>query len=145
MSLKEKWCEGPSTYLGVMTNGFPNLLMVAGPQSVSGSTNYPPAIEMGVGWVTDLLSRALDKGVTRIEADAQAEEMWTEEVARMQDRMPFSKVTSWFTGYNPNAGEGASPFRYNAYWGGAPKYAKFLREAAESDYSHIQMDRDVAG
>lgn len=138
-SLKEKWRDGPSTYLGVMTHGFPNLLMVAGPQSVSGSTNYPPAIEAGVAWVTGLLSRALDAGATRLEAGAEAEATWVEEVARMQDRMPFSKVKSWFTGYNPNAGEGASPFRYQAYWGGAPKYAKFLKEAVDNDYSQIAI------
>ena len=45
--LSDKWRDGPSTYLGILTKGFPNMLMVAGPQSASGSTNYPRAIEGG--------------------------------------------------------------------------------------------------
>ena len=52
-TLAEKWRDGPSTYFGLMTHGFPNLLMVAGPQSVSGSTNDPRAIESGVDWVKE--------------------------------------------------------------------------------------------
>ena len=47
-TLAEKWRDGPSTYFGVLVNGFPNMFMVAGPQSVSGSTNFPRAIETGV-------------------------------------------------------------------------------------------------
>ena len=43
LTLAEKWKNGPSTYFGMLTHGFPNLLMVAGPQSVSGSTNFPRA------------------------------------------------------------------------------------------------------
>ena len=62
ITLSDKWREGPSTYLGVLSHGFPNLLMVAGPQSVSGSTNYPRAIESGVNWVTGLLKHAMDSG-----------------------------------------------------------------------------------
>ncbi|MDW3216873.1 MAG: NAD(P)-binding domain-containing protein [Ilumatobacteraceae bacterium] len=38
--LADKWADGPSTYYGLLTNGFPNLCMVAGPQSVSGSSNF---------------------------------------------------------------------------------------------------------
>ena len=67
------WKDGPVTYLGVLAHGFPNLLMVAGPQSVSGSTNFPRAIEVGVDWVTDLLQHARERGVTRLEAGAEAE------------------------------------------------------------------------
>ena len=47
VALADKWRDSPRTYLGVLTHGFPNL-PVAGPQSVSGSTNFPRAIETGV-------------------------------------------------------------------------------------------------
>jgi cation diffusion facilitator CzcD-associated flavoprotein CzcO len=122
-----------------MTTGFPNMLMVAGPQSVSGSTNYPQAIETAAEWVTDLLDNALTNGKTRLEASPAGETMWQREVQQMQDMMPFSKVQCWFTGFNPNAKKGASQFRYNAYWGGAPKYRKFLEDGAEN-YAEIAMD-----
>ena len=63
----------PTTYLGVMVNGFPNMLMVAGPQSVSGSTNYPRAIEVCVDWIGALLEHARTAGLSRLEADVDAE------------------------------------------------------------------------
>ena len=71
--LAEKWRDGPSTFFGLMTRRFPNLLMVAGPQSVSGSTNFPRAIEGGVDWVARFLEHVRSRGVTRFEASAQAE------------------------------------------------------------------------
>ena len=42
LKLRDKWSDGPSTFLGVFVNGFPNFLMPSGPQSGSASTNYPP-------------------------------------------------------------------------------------------------------
>ncbi len=137
--LNDKWRDETSTYLGTMTRGFPNMLMVAGPQSVSGSTNYPQAIETGVEWVTALLRHTLAGQHTRIEASQAGEDFWNAEVAFRQDQMPFSKVRSWFTGYNPNAAAGASDFRYNNYWGGVPKYRKFLQDAADEHYSQVEF------
>lgn len=139
-SLHEKWQDGPSTYLGVLTHGFPNMLMVAGPQSVSGSTNYPRAIEAGVNWVTDLLKHTLDRGHTRLEASAEAQREWQEEVVRTQERMPFRKSKSWFTGYNSNVeGHEAGRIRYQAYWGGGPRYKAFLDQSTEERYQRIDL------
>ena len=38
-SLRDKWADGPVTYLGLLVSGFPNLLMISGPQTAS--TNFP--------------------------------------------------------------------------------------------------------
>ena len=53
--LTDKWRDEPATYLGTMASGFPNLLMIAGPQSGSASTNFPRAIETHVDWITGLI------------------------------------------------------------------------------------------
>lgn len=140
-TLKEKWQDGPSTYNGVLTHGFPNMIMVAGPQSVSGSTNYPRAIETGVEWVTNLIKHLSEHGFTRVEADADAEATWQEEVIQAQERMPFRQSKSWFTGYNSNVeGHGAGQIRYQAYWGGAPRYRSFLEQSAEEGYRDIKIE-----
>lgn len=138
--LREKWRDNPSTYLGVLTHGFPNLLMVAGPQSVSGSTNFPRAIETGVDWVMQLLAHARERGVTRLEAQEAAEHDWGESVRRAQDRLLLRNSQGWFTGYNANVpGHEAGKTRYVAYWGGGPKYAARLKEIADSGFSGIDM------
>ena len=136
-SLSDKWANDTRTYLGLLNHGFPNLLMVAGPQSVSGSTNYPRAIEYAVDWITTLLLQARRAGVTRVEATLEAEQEWVATVAQAQERMPFSQVRSWFTGYAP---DNFSKPRHNAYWGGGPRYRQHLRNVEENAYNTIRMD-----
>ena len=138
--LGDKWRHGPSTYLGIFTHGFPNLLMVAGPQSVSGSTNFPRAIEGTVNWVTELLASAFDGGVTRLEAQAEAENDWVDAVVRAHEKLLARRSQGWFTGYNSNvAGHEAGTVRYQAYFGGGPKYAAILAEAARDGYPAIDL------
>lgn len=139
-TLRDKWRDNPATYSGVLTHGFPNFLMVAGPQSVSGSTNYPRAIETGVDWVTGLLKHAFAEGVTRIEATEEAEADWGEQVRKVQHRMLFDKGRGWFTGYNSNVpGHEAGKVRYQAYWGGAPKYTAWIKAIADNGYPGIDL------
>ena len=139
-SLREKWKDVTSTYVGLLTSGFPNLLMIAGPQSVSGSTNFPRAIETGVEWVTELLEHARAHGIERIEAEPQAEREWVEEVIAAHERLLFRRSKGWFTGYNPNiAGRGEGTVRYHAYFGGAPRYKDRITSIAEAGYAGISM------
>jgi cation diffusion facilitator CzcD-associated flavoprotein CzcO len=140
VALRDKWRDSPSTYLGVLTHGFPNLLMVAGPQSVSGSTNFPRAIETGVDWLTSLLQHALDNGCTRIEARAEAEQEWVAEVQRAHERLLFRRSKGWFTGYNSNVeGHQEGKVRYQAYFGGVPRYTDVINRAAAEGYPAIDL------
>ena len=141
VTLREKWQAGPVTWHGLMTHGFPNLLFVAGPQSVSGSTNFPRAIEKAVEWVSDLLDHARTHGLTRLEVEQAAEEEWGEEVARAYDRLLLKKSKGWFTGYNSNiAGHQAGTVRHQAYFGPGPRYAAMIRKAAEDGYPRLALD-----
>ena len=82
-----------------------------------------------------LLQYALANGHTRIEADADAEAEWVQEVMRAHERMLFRRSKGWFTGYNSNvAGHEAGTVRYQAYFGTAPKYNALLAEAVASGY-----------
>src|SRR3954469_17860658 len=63
--LFDKWKDGPSTFLGMLTHGFPNLLMPTGPQGASATTNFPRGIETGVNWCTELMRYMWARGATR--------------------------------------------------------------------------------
>jgi len=139
-TLREKWSQGPSTYLGVLATGFPNMLMVAGPQSVSGSTNFPRAIETGVDWITGMLEYARSHGHRRIEAATDAEQGWQQEVVAAHERLLLRGSKGWFTGYNSNvAGHDSGLIRYQAYFGGVPRYTKKINEVAASGYSGVSF------
>ncbi len=140
VSLRDKWKDSPTTYLGVLCHGFPNLLMVAGPQSVSGSTNFPRAIETGVNWVTALLDHVREGGHTRVEPQADAEEKWVAEVQRAHERMLFRRSKGWFTGYNSNVeGHNDGRVRYQAYFGGAPRYTTVIDRATADGYPALEL------
>ena len=140
VTLGDEWRDGPSTYVGVLAHGFPNMLMVAGPQSVSGSTNFPRAIETGVDWITDLLEHARANDIVRIEAQAGAEAEWRQIVNESYERLLLRDSKGWFTGYNSNvAGHADGNRRLQAYFGGAPRYRVKIDEIAASGYTGIDL------
>ncbi len=137
--LADKWKDGPSTYLGMLVHGFPNLIMLAGPQSGSASTNFPRGIETCVNWISDFLDDVWERGDTRIEPTAEAEADWTEHVKKMYSTMLMRKAKSWFTGYNSNVeGHEHGKIRYFVYNGGAPKYVNKINEIAHEGYRSIE-------
>ena len=136
--LRDKWSDGPSTYLGMLVHGFPNFLMPSGPQSGSASTNYPRGIETGVNWCTKLVNYMWDHGHTRADPALEAQDRWTEHVKQMYSAMLMRKAKSWFTGYNSNVpGHEHGKIRYFVYNGGAPKYVSQINEVAENGYEGI--------
>ncbi len=137
--LRDKWADGPVTYLGLLVSGFPNLIMLAGPQSAA--TNFPRGAELAVDWATPLIEYMREHGHRRFDAEETAEAEWVEHVKEMYQGLLLRKAKSWITGYNSNLdGHEYGKTRYNIYNGGGPKYAQRLREVATSNYEGITFD-----
>src|SRR5262249_39585558 len=133
LRLKEKWAEGPRTYLGLQVAGFPNMLTLVGPHNAATFCNIPRCIEQNVEWVTDLL-RYMDRhGYTRVEPSAAAEDAWTQHVHESAARLLLLEVDSWMTGVNRNV-PGRQQRTFMAYAGGAPKYREKCDEVAARGY-----------
>jgi len=144
IKLADQWRDGPSTFLGMMVHGFPNLLMPTGPQSGSASTNFPRGIENGVGWCMGLLEHIRRRGYTRAEPTAEAQARWTAHVTKMYAIMLMRKAKSWFTGYNSNIpGHEHGKTRYLVYNGGTPKYVAAITDVAQKGYEGIVFDADA--
>jgi cation diffusion facilitator CzcD-associated flavoprotein CzcO len=136
--LREKWADGPITYLGVMIGGFPNLLMVMGPQTAA--ANFPRSAEQSVDWVTPFLEYMWTHGYQRFDVEEAAEAAWFEHVKQMYEGALLRKAKSFFTGYNSNIeGHEYGKIRYNIYNGGVPRYAMMLSEVADNNYEGIQF------
>ena len=60
--LKDVWKDGPQTYLGVLVEGFPNMMMAMGPHA--GLGNYTRTAEYSVEWVSGLIRFATERGLT---------------------------------------------------------------------------------
>ena len=68
------------------------------------------------------------------------EREWVNEVKRAHERMLARRSQGWFTGYNSNvAGHHAGTVRYQAYFGGGPKYAALIEQMAADGYRGIEL------
>ncbi|MFP6772306.1 MAG: NAD(P)/FAD-dependent oxidoreductase [Alphaproteobacteria bacterium] len=136
--LSDKWVDGPITYLGLQTAGFPNLITIAGPQGGSVATNFPRGIEEAVEWNTELLKYLRKHNYNRIEPKADAEDEWTAHVKHTYSFSLLGNSKSWFTGYNSNV-EGHDKIRYMIYNGGAVRYRQRLAEVVENGYQGFDL------
>ncbi len=135
--LTDAWAAGPQTYLGVLVEGFPNMLMVMGPHA--GLGNFPRAAEYSVGWVTGLVRHARDHGLTRIEATAAGTTRWTDHVKAMGQGLLANEVDSWMTGINRNV-EGKQTRKIMRYSGGYPVYREQCDAVAAGGYRELALD-----
>ena len=136
VSLKEKWQDGPQTFLGILVDGFPNMLMVMGPHA--GLGNFPRAAEYCVDWVTGLIRFARDRGLTRIEATAAGVKAWTDHVLAASEGLLFTEVDSWMTGINRNV-EGKQVRRIMRYSGGHPAFRERCEAVAADGYRELAL------
>jgi cation diffusion facilitator CzcD-associated flavoprotein CzcO len=136
--LRDKWADGPHTYLGLQIEGFPNMLTLVGPHNAATFCNLPRCIEQNVEWVTDLLRHMRERGLTRIEATTPAEEAWTAHVHDSAARLLLTQVDSWMTGVNKNVA-GRQKRTFMAYAGGAPKYRDKCDEVAARGYEGFAL------
>jgi cation diffusion facilitator CzcD-associated flavoprotein CzcO len=136
--LKDKWADGPKTYLGLQVEGFPNMLTLVGPHNAATFCNLPRCIEQNVEWVSELLSYMRERGLTRVEATASAEAAWTAHVHETAARLLLMQVDSWMTGVNKNVA-GRQKRVFMAYAGGAPKYRQKCDEVAAHAYEGFAL------
>ena len=136
--LRDKWADGPHTYLGLNVAGFPNMLTLVGPHNAATFCNLPRCIEQNVEFVSELLGWMREHGKTRIEATQEAEETWTAHVHDTGSRLLLTKVDSWMTGVNKNVA-GRQKRTFMAYAGGAPKYRQKCEEIAANGYEGFAL------
>jgi len=130
MALKDKWREGPKTYLGLTMAGFPNLFTVTGPGSPSVLTNMLPSIEQHVDWIADCLAAVRAKGATVIEAEKRAEEAWVGHVGEGAANTLRSTCSSWYVGANIPG----KPRVFMPYIGGLPAYIERCEAVVAKGY-----------
>jgi cation diffusion facilitator CzcD-associated flavoprotein CzcO len=134
--LKDKWQGGPQTYLGVMVEDFPNMMMLMGPHTALG--NIPRSIEFNVDWVTRLLRHAREHGVTRIEATRAGVESWTNHVRSLGVGLLSNEIDSWMTGINRNV-DGKESRVIARYSGSAPAYRARCDAVAADGFRELAL------
>ncbi|MDH3640490.1 MAG: NAD(P)/FAD-dependent oxidoreductase [Gammaproteobacteria bacterium] len=138
LTLKGKWADGPRTYLGMQSAGFPNLLTLVGPHNAATFCNIPRCIEQNVDWVTELLRFMQKNRYSYVAPTVEAEDAWTEHVYETAAGLLFSQVDSWFMGINSNV-EGKQKRTFLLYAGGAPAYRERCDDVAAHGYEGFEF------
>ena len=99
-ALKKKWEAGPRTYLGLMSESFPNLFMITGPGSPSVKGNMMNSIEQHVDLVVDTLTHMRARGLETIEPELDSENEWVDHVQVVAEKTLFPRANSWYMGAN---------------------------------------------
>ena len=130
-SLKEKWENGPKSYLGLMSHNFPNMFTITGPGSPSVLTNMMTSIEQHVEWISTCLEYMKNNRFTCIEPHLKAENTWMEHSNSLAGDSLRITCNSWYLGANiPGKKRVFMP-----YIGGVPAYRKKCEAEVLSDYS----------
>ncbi|KYF55241.1 cyclohexanone monooxygenase [Sorangium cellulosum] len=139
-SLKQKWADGPRTYLGVAVAGFPNLFTITGPGSPSVFSNAIVSIEQHVEWISDCIRALRERGFDRIEATAEAEDRWVAHVKEVADGTLYPLASSWYIGANIPG----KPRVLMPYAGGVGAYRKTCEAVAAHGYEGFALSRVAA-
>lgn len=140
-TLNEKWAEGPKTYLGLMSAGFPNLFIITGPGSPSVLSNMIVSIEQHVDWIADCLVHMRRQGVVTMEASGEAEDKWVAHVNEVAHGTLYPQANSWYMGANIPG----KPRIFMPYIGGVGVYRRICDEVAAKGYEGFLLGRAEQG
>jgi cation diffusion facilitator CzcD-associated flavoprotein CzcO len=135
--LVDHWADGPKTFLGVQTTGFPNFFFPGGPHAAAG--NNPRYNGDQVDFVTATLLHLRAVGCDVIEVDPAAEDKWTAMVDRWATRAPSFGESSYYFGSNIPG----KPRKYLLNSAGRPKLLAEIAKVYETDYAAFRLARST--
>ncbi|KAJ5640052.1 uncharacterized protein N7484_007914 [Penicillium longicatenatum] len=153
LRLTDKWKNGTKTYLGMAVTGFPNMFFTYGPQAPTALCNGPTCAEYQGDFVVGAMEYMRKTGQRRIEAGAEAEQLWGEDVRKFaySSLLPETDSVSlplfliieffslmllqWYMGSNI-PGKVREPL---IYLGGVPNYYKSLDACLKGGFAEFQQ------
>ena len=130
VTIKQKWADGPLTYLGLMVVGFPNFFTITGPQSPSVLSNMMVSIEQHVEWISDTIAHLRDEGLGVIEPTQTAEAGWVQHTNDCADITLYPRAKSWYMGANVPG----KPRVFLPYIGGVGGYRQACDDVVDQGY-----------
>ena len=135
LAMKDKWQDGPLTYLGIMVSGFPNMFVITGPGSPGVKSQMILSIEQHTDWITDCIANMREKGLSMAEAQPDAEAKWVQHVNEVADTTLYPQANSWYVGANIPG----KPRVFMPYVGGVEAYKKICDGVVAKGYEGIDL------
>lgn len=118
MPLTEAWQPFPRAYLGTSVPGFPNLFIVAGPNTASGHTSQLFFIERQVHYILQCIRAVRDANAGSIEVTAEAEAAYTQMIHREMRKTVWhwGGCHSWYQSRSGHVIPMFPGFSFSYYW-----------------------------
>jgi cation diffusion facilitator CzcD-associated flavoprotein CzcO len=81
ITLADKWSDGAASLFGMMSRGFPNMLVMPAPgQQAVVTVNYTQLAVLGGEFVGAMIGQLRDRDIEVFDVSAEAEEAWTQAI-----------------------------------------------------------------
>lgn len=132
--LSDYWSRGPSTYLGLMVHGLPNVFLITAPGSPSVLANFFPTSVYQADFIGDLIEHMRAIGASRVEPSAEAERAWNEFVAEAAKPLIRLRVDNYMVHVNHDGSRVMWP-----YPGGLNQYVERCDEVRANGFKGFMM------
>jgi cation diffusion facilitator CzcD-associated flavoprotein CzcO len=97
LELQSAWSEGAHAYYGVMTHGFPNMMLMYGPNTNLGHNSIVLMIEAQSDYIINCMREAEQRGVQTLQVSKRAEAAYNDELQARLQRMVWAQTDhSWY-------------------------------------------------
>ena len=139
VTLTEAWADGASTLHGMHSRGFPNCFIFSNVQS-GFTVNFPHMLNEQSKHLAYILAEAAERGVTLIEAEADAEAAWVDTIVSLS-QMNLKFLESCTPGYYNNEGKPSErSVKNGSYGAGSLAFIKVLEDwRAEGSLAGLEL------
>jgi cation diffusion facilitator CzcD-associated flavoprotein CzcO len=126
LTLTERWRDGVRTFQGLCANGFPNCFIESIAQAGL-TVNFPYLLDVQATHAAWIIARALERGLTEVEASQRAEASWVDTVVQ-RSTATAERAKTCTPGYYNREGRADAKTRQGSFFFGAPtEYADILQ------------------
>ena len=137
-ALADHWSDGPLTFLGVQSSGFPNFFFPGGPHGAS--ANVPRYNTDQVDYVADLLVAMRDADAEVVDVPEALETEFTTMIDKLSRHLPFTDISYFFGSNIPG-----KPVRNLLNPGGRPMLFRYLDELRSSGFASLEFSGQHEG
>lgn len=138
LRLKDAWADGPASYLGLQTAGFPNLFTLVGAQSGATFCNIAVCGGLQVEWVTKMLRDMRNRQFSYAEAEPQAQLRWQADIDRVFQKTLMAEGDAWWVKVTTHA-DGSKTRRPLTYLNGGQEYRMICDRVAYNNYEGFRL------
>jgi acetone monooxygenase len=135
-SLADDWSRDIRTTMGLMVEGYPNMLTTAVPLAPSAALcNMTTCLQQQTEWISDTIRILREQEKSVIEPTKEGEDAWVAHHEEIASATLVPKTNSWYLGSNVPG----KPRRLLSYIGGVGTYRQKCEEEAAAGYPAFRM------